>query len=50
MSYYSFKRKEILQKARYSPEYNFKNKVAIKEKSKNWYKNLQEEKKDKIKE
>ena len=51
MSYYWFNRKKILQKAkeRYSKEkaaeYCLKNKEAIKEKSKNWYKNLS--KKDK---
>ena len=56
MSYYWFNRKEILQKAkeRYSKEkaaeYYLQNKEAIKEKSKNWYKNLSEEEKDKIKE
>ena len=31
-------------------EYYLRNKEAIKEKSKNWYKNLSKEKKDKIKE
>ena len=56
MSYYQFNRQEILQKAkeRYSKEkaaeYYLQNKEAIKEKSKNWYKNLSEEEKDKIKE
>ena len=56
MSYYWFNRKEILQKAkeRYSKEkaaeYYLQNKEAIKEKSKNWYKNLSKEEKDKIKE
>ena len=56
MSYYWFNRKEILQKAkeRYSKEkaaeYYLENKEAIKEKSKNQYKNLSEEEKDKIKE
>ena len=56
MSYYWFNRQEILQKAkeRYSKEkaaeYYLKNKEAIKEKSKNWYKNLSKEEKDKIKE
>ena len=59
MSYYHFhriNRKEILQKAkeRYSKEkaaeYYLENKEAIKEKSKNQYKNLSEEEKDKIKE
>ena len=41
-------------KERYSKEknaeYYFKNKEAIKEKSKNWYKNLSEKEKDMIKE
>ena len=56
MSYYWFKRQEILQKAkeRYSKEkaaeYYLENKEAIKEKSKNQYKNLSKEEKDKIKE
>ena len=56
MSYYHFNRQEVLQKAkeRYSKEkaaeYYLKNKEAIKEKSKNWYKNLSKEEKDKIKE
>ena len=51
-----FKRKEILQKAkeRYSKdkaaEYCVQNKEAIKEKSKNRYKNLPKEEKGKIKE
>ena len=55
MSYYQFNRQEILQKAkeRYSKEkaaeYYLQNKEAIKEKSKNWYKNLSKEEKDKIK-
>ena len=46
MSYYQFNRKEILQKAkeRYpkekASEYYLENKEAIKEKSKNQYKNL----------
>ena len=54
MSYYQFKRQEILQKAkeRYSkekaPEYYLKTKEAIKEKSKNRYKNLSKEEKGKI--
>ena len=39
------KRKMFLRKSYYS-----QNKEAIKEKSKNWYKNLPEEEKDKIKE
>ena len=56
MSYYWFNRKEILQKAKegYSKEkpaeYYLQNKDAIKEKSKNQYKNLSKEEKDKIKE
>ena len=56
MSYYWFNRKEILQKAkeRYSKEkageYYLQNKEAIKEMSKNSYKNLSKEEKDKIKE
>ena len=53
MSYYWFNRKEILQKAkeRYSKEkeYYLQNKEAIKEKSKNPYKNLSKEEKGKIK-
>ena len=54
MSYFWFKRKEILQKAkeRYSKEiaaeYYLQKKGAIKEKSKNRYKNLSKEGKDKI--
>ena len=56
MSYYWFSRQEILPKAkeRYSKEktaeYHSQNKGAIKEKSKNRYKNLSQEEKDKIKE
>ena len=56
MSYYWFNRQEILQKAkeRYSKEkaaeYYKQNKDAIKEKSRNRYKNLSGEKKSKIKE
>ena len=56
MSYYWFTRQEILQKAKqkYSKEkaaeYYLQNKDTIKEKSKNRYKNLSEEEKDKIKE
>ena len=56
MSYYWFNRKEILQKAkeRYSKEkaaeYYAQNKEAIKEKSREHYKNLSQEEKDKIKE
>ena len=51
MSYYQFKRQEILQKVkeRYSKEQAvecyLKNKEAIKEKSKNQYKSLSKEKK-----
>ena len=56
MSYYQFNSQEILQKAkeRYSKkkaaEYYLKNKEVIEEKSKNRYKNLSQEEKDKIKE
>ena len=56
MSYHKFNQKEVLQKGkkRYSKEiaaeYNLQNKEAIKEKSKNRYKNLPEKGKDKIKE
>ena len=58
MSYYWFNREEVLQKAkkRYSKEkaaeYYLKNKKqeAIKEKARDCYKNLSQEKKDKIKE
>ena len=56
MSCYWFNRQEIFQKAeeRYSKEkaaqYYLKNKQAIKEKSKERYKNLLQEEKDKIKE
>ena len=56
MSYYWFKRQEILQKAkeRYSEEktaeYYMQNKEVIKEKLRNRYKNLSEEDKNKIKE
>ena len=56
MSYYWFNRQEILQKVkeRYSKEkaaeYYAQNKEAIKEKSGERYKNLSQEKKDKIKE
>ena len=55
MIYYWFNRKEILQKAtkRYSKEkaaeYYLQDKEAIKEKSKNRYKNLSKEEKDKSK-
>ena len=56
MSYYHFNRQEILQQAkeRYSKEkaaeYYLKNKEVIKENSKEQYKNLSQEEKDKIKE
>ena len=56
MSYCLFNRKEILQKAkeRYSKEkaaqHYLQNKEVIKEKARNRYKNLPEEKKNKIKE
>ena len=56
MNYYWFNRQEILQKAkgRYSKEkaaeYYAQNKGAIKEKSRECYKNLSQEKKGKIKE
>ena len=56
MSYYDFNEKEILQKAKErqykekSAKYYLKNREAIKEKSKNRYKNLPEEEKDNIKE
>ena len=56
MSYYWFNRKEILQKAkeRYCKEkvveYYAQKKEAIKEKSRECYKNLSKEEKDKIKE
>ena len=56
MSYYWFNRQEILQKAieRYSKEkateYYLQNKEAIKEKPREHYKNLSQDKKNKIKE
>ena len=56
MSYYWCNRQEILQKAKegYSKEkaaeYYQQNKEAIKEKSRNCYKNMSEEEKNKIKE
>ena len=56
MNYYWFNRQEILQKAKekYSKEkvaeYYAQNKEAIKEKSREHYKNLSQEEKDKIKE
>ena len=43
------KAKKIYSKEK-DAEYYLQNKEAIKEKSKNWYKNLSEEEKDKIKE
>ena len=55
MNYYWFNRQEILQKAKenYSKkkaaEYYKQNKETIKEKSRELYKNLSQEKKDKIK-
>ena len=55
MDYYWFNRQEILQKAKenYSKgkaaEYYKQNKEAIKEQSKECYKNLSQEEKDKIK-
>ena len=56
MSYYWLNRREILQKTKemYSKEkaadYYAQNKEAIKEKSRECYKNLSQEEKDKIKE
>ena len=56
MSYYQFNRKKILEKSkeRYSEEkaaeHYLENKEAIKENSKNRYKDLSKEEKDKIKE
>ena len=56
MNYYWFNRQEILQKAKenYSKEkvaeYYKQNKEAIKEKSRECYKNMSQEEKDKIKE
>ena len=56
MSYHWFNRQEILQKAKekYSKEkaaeYYVQNKEVIKDKSRNHYKNLSEEEKNKIKE
>ena len=56
MNYYWCNRQEILQKAkeRYfkekAAEYYLQNKEAIKEKSRNRYKNMSEEEKNKIKE
>ena len=54
MSYYQFNRQEILQKAKeiYSKgkaaEYYLQNKEAIKERARDRYRNLSEEKKNKI--
>ena len=54
MSYYWFNSKEILQKAkeRYSKEksaeYYLENKEVITKKSRDWYKNLSKEEKNKI--
>ena len=56
MSYYSFNRQEILQKAKEkypkekAAEYYPQNKEAIKEKSRGRYENFSQEEKDKIKE
>ena len=56
MSYYWFNRQEVLQKVKeeYSEEkaveYYARNKEAIKENSRERYKNLSQEQKDKIKE
>ena len=56
MNYYLFNRKEILQKAKErcskekAAEYYLQNKEVIKEKSKNRYKSLSKDEKDKIKE
>ena len=55
MSYYQFNRQEILQKAKErcskekAAEYYLQNKEVIKEKSRNQYKKLSQEEKDKIK-
>ena len=55
MNYYWFNRQEILQKAKgkcskeKAAEYYAQNKEAIKEKSRECYKNLSKEKKNKIK-
>ena len=54
MSYYQFNRQEILQKAKErcskekAAEYYLQNKEVIKEKSRNQYKKLSQEEKDKI--
>ena len=56
MNYYWFNRQEILQKTKEkcsrekAAEYYKQNEEAIKEKSRDRYKNLSQEKKDKIKE
>ena len=56
MSYYQFNRQEILQKSKErnsrgkAVEYYLQKKEAIKEKSRERYKNLSREEKDKIKE
>ena len=56
MSYYCCNRQEIVQKAKESyykekaAEYYLQNKEAIKEKSRNRYKNMSEEEKNEIKE
>ena len=56
MSYYSFNNQEIFQKAKEklpkekAAEYYAQNKEAIKEKSRERYKNLSQEEKDNIKE
>ena len=56
MSYYCCNRQEIVQKAKESyykekaAEYYLQNKEAIKEKSRNRYKNMSEEEKNKSKE
>ena len=56
MSYYWFNRQEILQKVKErcskeaAAEYYAQNKEAMKEKSREDYKNLSQEEKDKIKE
>ena len=55
MSYYQCSRQEILQKEKErsskekAAEYYAQNKKAIKEESKNWYKNLSREEKTKLK-
>ena len=55
MSYYWFNKKGILQKAKErhskekAPEYYLENKGEIKKKSRDWYKSLSKEEKDKIK-